>query len=189
MPKQFLEELFKEESEHNNSVNVYAVIDAARIKKLTNELIVVDEKKQQILFDGKDAIELEEVAPYLIELKKEDEFTQWVAKNVYGNNGAIFIKTTNDIETLAQHLKKFIHVTREVEHEGELVTQKGYLAYYDPRVFPNWIESETTQRQTEFFSNIKEVLCEDEFKQNYYLSYQYNNELTAQSKQAYEVNQ
>jgi len=49
--------------------------------------------------------------------------------------------------------------------------------------------SETKQRQTEFFSNIEELLCEDEFKQNYYLSYQYNNELTAQSKQAYEVNQ
>jgi len=189
MPKGFLEELFsKEENEQTSEMNIYAVIDAAKIKKLTNELIIVDEQKVKILFDGQEAIELEEVAPYLVKLNKEDEFSTWVAKNVYGNSGAIFIKSTNDIETLAEHLKPFIPVTREVEHEGRTITQKGYLAYYDPRVFPNWIESETQNRQAEFFSNIREVLCEDEFKKYHYLSYQYSNELKSQSKKAYEEN-
>jgi hypothetical protein len=188
MPKQFLEELFvKEENENEQlkKVNVYVVIDAAKIKKLTNELIVVDEQKYQNLFEGKEAIELEEVAPYLVELKKEDEFTTWVAKNVYGKSGAIFIKSTNNIETLAQHLKPFIHVTREIEHEGKIVTQKGYLAYYDPRVFPNWIESESQQQQSNFFSNINEVLCEDAFNKEEYLSYEYNTQLIKQNKNAY----
>jgi len=187
MSKQFLEELFNEENKNKN-LKVYAVIDAAKIKKLTNELIIIDAQKVKILFDGQEAIELEEVAPYLIELNKEDEFTNWVAKNVYGNSGAIFIKSTNDIETLAEHLKPFIPVTREVAHEGRTIIQKGYLAYYDPRVFPNWIESESSERQSNFFSNIKEVLCEDEFKKYHYLSYQYDNELNSQSKKSYEEN-
>jgi len=191
MPKGFLEALFvKEESENeeNNNENVYVVIDAAKIKKLTNELIVVDEQKYQILFDGEEALELEEVAPYLVELKKEDEFTTWVAKNVYGQSGAIFIKSTNNLNELAQHLKRFIHVTREVEHKGRTLTQKGYLAYYDPRVFPNWIESESQEQQSNFFLNIKEVLCEDAFNKEQYLSYEYNNELISHNKNAYEKN-
>jgi len=187
MPNLFLEHLFKEDEDKN--LYSYALIDSARITKLTNELIVIDAQKQQILFEGKDAIELEEVAPYLVELKKEDEFTTWVAKNVYDRYGAIFIKSINTLETLAQHLKAFIHVSREVEFEGEVVTQKGYLAYYDPRVFPVWIESESQERQAVFFSNIEELLCEDEFKEHHYLTYQYDNELISQSKEAYEVTQ
>ena len=186
MPKIFLKELFKKDE--NENLNVYVVIDSARIKKLTNELMVLDNHKYQILFDGKEAIELEEVAPYLVELKKEDEFTTWVMKNVYDRFGAIFIKSTNTLNELAEHLKGFIHVTREVEHEGNVITQKGYLAYYDPRVFFNWIESESSERQSNFFSNITELYCEDEFKKYHYLSYQYDNELRSQSKRAYEEN-
>jgi len=190
MPKGFLEALFQEENKNGNlkEINIYVVIDAAKIKKLTNELIVVDNHKYQILFDGQEALELDEVAPYLVELKKEDEFTIWVAKNVYGHSGAIFIKSTNNLNDLAQHLKPFIHVTREVEHERSIITQKGYLAYYDPRVFPNWIESESQEQQSNFFSNIKEVLCEDAFNKEQYLSYEYNNELISHNKNAYEKN-
>lgn len=195
MPKGFLEELFSNEEntevkeEDKNKLNVYVVIDAAKIKKLTNELIVVDKEKVQILFEGQEAIELEEVAPYLVELKKEDEFTKWVAKNVYGHNGAIFIKSRENIETLAQHLKPFIPVTREVEHEGKLITQKGYFAYYDPRVFPNWIESEEQTIQSSFFSPLTKLYCEDTFNKENYLSYEYDKKLNIQSKIAYELAQ
>jgi hypothetical protein len=184
MPKIFEKELFKKDE--NENLNVYVVIDSARIKKLTNELIILDNHQYQILFDGQEAIELEEVAPYLVELKKEYEFTTWVAKNVYGQSGAIFIKSANNLNELAQHLKRFIHVTREVEHEGSIITQKGYLAYYDPRVFPNWIESESQEQQSNFFLNIKEVLCEDVFNKEQYLSYEYNNELINHNKNSYE---
>jgi len=183
MPNLFLENLFKQDEDKN--LYSYALIDSARIIKLTNELTLLNQEQYEILFEGEDAFQLEEVAPYLVELKKEDEFTTWVAKNVYDRYGAIFIKSINDIETLAQHLKEFIHVNREVEFEGEVVTQKGYLAYYDPRVFPVWIESESQERQAKFFSNIEELLCEDEFKEHHYLSYHYNNELTIQTEKAY----
>ena len=189
MPKGFLEELFNEANEQKNenkkAINLYVIIDAAKIKKLTNELIVVDKEKVQILFDGQEAIELEEVAPYLVELKKEDEFTKWIAKNVYGHNGAIFIKSREDIVTLAQHLKPFIPVTREVEHEGKIITQKGYFAYYDPRVFPNWIESEEQTTQSSFFSPITKLYCEDTFNKENYLSYKYDNSLSMKSRPAY----
>ena len=183
MPKRFVEELFKQDK--NETLKVYAIIDSAKIKKLTNELMVLDNHQYQILFDGEEAIKLEEVAPYLIELKKEDEFTTWVMKNVYGHNGAIFIKSRENIETLAQHLKPFIPVTREIEHEGKLITQKGYLAYYDPRVFPHWIESEEKATQSSFFLPISKLYCEDTFNKDNYVSYKYDNSLTLQSKSAY----
>ena len=185
MPKGFLEELFNEESEKIEAIKVYAIIDSAKIEKLTNELMILDNHQYQILFDGEEAIKLEEVAPYLVELKKEEEFTTWVAKNVYGHSGAIFIKSRENIETLAQHLKPFIPVTREVEHEGEIIIQKGYLAYYDPRVFQNWIESEDETTQSSFFFQITKLYCEDTINKELYLSYEYDNSLTIKRKWAY----
>jgi len=151
------------EDEIKSNLKVYAIIDAAKIEKLTNELTVLANSQYQILFDGKDAIELEEVAPYLIELKKEDEFTEWVAQEVYGNSGAIFIRSYESLETLAQHLKPFIPVTREVEYQGKTITQKGYLAYYDPRVFFEWINSIESEKQEKFFHHIENIYHEDIF--------------------------
>jgi len=184
MTKGFLEELFsKEENEQTSEMNVYAVIDAAKIKKLTNELIIVDEQKVKILFNGQEAIELEEVAPYLVELNQEDEFTTWVAKNVYGNNGAIFIKSPQSIETLAEHLKPFIPVTREVEHEGRTITQKGYLAYYDPRVFPDWISSIDHEKQEAFFREIESIYHEDMFHKSTLHLVKHNKHLEQSTKE------
>lgn len=191
MQETLLEELFKEEEKEekneneNNKLKSYALIDAAKITKLTNELIIVDSNQYQILFDGQEAIELEEVAPYLVELRKEEEFTKWVVKNVYGNNGAIFIKSSNNIETLAQDLKPFIPVTREVEYEGRTITQKGYLAYYDPRVFPDWISSVEHEKQEAFFRNIEAVYHEDMFNKSTLHIVKHNKHLEQSTKELY----
>jgi len=91
-----------------------------------------------------DAIKYEEVAPYIIELKKEDDFTKWVYENVYGEKGCIFIHSYEAIETLAEHLRTFITTTKEIEHPknvGETMLTKAYVRLYDPRVFPLFINS------------------------------------------------
>lgn len=142
-----VEEQEKKKREENLNfalLKTYVIIDAARIKSLTNELMALTTLAYENLFSQEDAIKYEEVAPYLIELKKEDDFPKWVYENVYGEQGSIFIHSTEDIGMLAEHLRTFITTTTEVEQPknvGETMLTKAYVRLYDPRVFPLFISS------------------------------------------------
>ena len=145
-----------------NTLSTYAIVDAAKIEELTTELLIYN-PTHQILFNEEDAIKLEEVAPYLIKLRQDDVFTQWILDNVYGNDGAIFLQSTYDIDTLSQHFKEFIKVTREVTDpkSQKQMIQEGYLAYYDPRVLPEWLESVESAVMQKFLSMTSVLYYED----------------------------
>jgi hypothetical protein len=141
---------------------LYAIIDAAKIEELTTNLLIY-EPEYRILFEEQDAVELEEVAPYIVELYEDDLFSRWVIEEVYGNDGAIFLQSRYDIDTLADHFKRFLHVSREIAHPetGKLVIQEGILAYYDPRVLPEWLESVDVEKKKAFLSMSETLFYED----------------------------
>ena len=100
--------------------------------------------------------QLEEVAPYLIELKKEDDFTQWVYENVYGELGAMFVHSTEEIESLAEHFRAYITTTTKVpnpKNEAEVIEAEAYMRLYDPRVFPRFVKK-LKEYLVSFFLNI-----------------------------------
>jgi len=142
--------------------SLYAIIDAAKIEELTTNLLIY-EPNYRILFEGQDAIELEEVAPYMVELHENDPFSQWVMEEVYGNDGAIFLQSRYDIDMLATHFKSFLHVSREIAHPetGKPVIQEGILAYYDPRMLPEWLESVDAEKKRSFLSMSEKLFYED----------------------------
>jgi len=157
MPKnKFLSILFA------GNVSVYAIIDAAKIEELTTNLLIY-EPNHRMLFEGQDAVELEEVAPYIVELHEDDFFSQWVMEKVYGNDGGIFLQSRYDINTLANHFKSFLHVSREIAHPetGQLVIQEGVLAYYDPRVLSEWLESVDVEQKKSFLMMSEALFYED----------------------------
>ena len=158
----------KKENQNFISTKTYAIVDAARIKKLTNELIALTTVKYENLFTQEDATKYEEVAPYLIELKKEDEFTTWIYENVYGELGGLFIHSKDEIEPLAELLRVYITTTMEVDHpnnQNETMETKAYVRLYDPRVFPNFLKS--LENSSSFFSNIQTLYVEDKQNQKY----------------------
>jgi len=173
-----IEEQEKKEREENQnfiSTKTYVIVDAARIKKLTNELIALTTLKYENLFTQEDVIKYEEVAPYLIELKKEDEFTTWVYENVYGELGSLFIHSTANIEELSEQFREYITTTMEVEHPqqpNETMLTKAYVRLYDPRVFPNFLKS--LEDVNSFFSNIQTLYVED--KENAKMLKKFSNE-------------
>jgi len=153
----------------------YVIIDAAKIKETTTELLVY-EPENRILFHGEDVMMLEEVAPYLIKLEKDTVFTNWVLEEVYGNNAAIFIYSSYDIDTLSSHLMLYITTMIEMENpKGELVHTKAYIRLYDPRVLPNYIEC--LEEKEHFFTYIDTILCENSKNTNVIYSYTYKNNL------------
>jgi len=163
----------------NNHLYTYIIIDAAKVKETTTELLIY-EPEHRILFQGEDTMMLEEVAPYLVKLEKDTVFTNWVAEEVYGNDAAIFIVSSNDIDTLASHLIPYITTTIDIENtEGVLVNTKAYMRLYDPRVLPNYIEC--LEEKEHFFTYIDSILCEDSKNPHNFYRFTYNDTLSKET--------
>lgn len=142
--------------------SLYAIIDAAKIEELTTQLLIY-EPEYEILFEGEDLLLLEEVAPYLIKLEKGTAFSKWFFEEVYANNGAIFFESHYDVNTLKEHFKRFTKVSREIidPKTNKRMLQEGYLAFYDPRVFPEWLESVEDDVKKSFLSLNENTYYED----------------------------
>jgi len=158
-----------------SNASVYAIIDAAKIKELTTNLLIY-EPNHHILFEGQEAIELEEVAPYIVEIHEDDLFSDWIIEEVYGNDGAIFLQSHYDIDTLTEHFKGFLHVSREIAHPetGQLVIQEGVLAYCDPRVLPEWLESVEAEIKKAFLAMSEALYYENMVNKSLLHSYDSN---------------
>ena len=163
-----IEEQDKKEREENLNfiaTKTYVIVDASKIEKLTNELSALTTLSYANLFTQEDAESLEEVAPYMIELKKEDDFTTWIYENVYGELGSLFIHSTATIEELSEHFREYITTTMEVAHPKkptEMMETKAYVRLYDPRVFPDFLQS--LEDSSSFFYNIQELYVEDKHR-------------------------
>jgi len=157
MPKNRLYQLLISPQIHS-----YVLIDAANASEFTTQLLIY-EPEHRNLFEGQEALELEEVAPYIVKLYQDDSFSQWVIDEVYGKDAAIFIQSNLDIDTLTSHFRNYLHVSRQIAHPntGKLVVQEGVLAFYDPRVLPIWLEKITTEKKQAFLSPCMHIYCED----------------------------
>ena len=120
-----IDHLFRSE-EGRAPQGTYTILDAARDDKIYPELINAD-IDSLCLYLGDKAVELANVAPYLLSLKKEDPFTQWLMDTGWGKSWGIFLQSPASLPELQRHFRKFLMVYDE----------KGtplYFRYYDPRV-------------------------------------------------------
>ncbi|MCJ7602705.1 MAG: DUF4123 domain-containing protein [Desulfobulbaceae bacterium] len=84
--------------------------------------------QKKCLFHGSKAVELATVAPYLVHLKKDDPFTDWLISQGWGKSWGIFCQSSENLDTLQRHFRKFLMVYDE---DGKPL----YFRFYDPRVF------------------------------------------------------
>jgi hypothetical protein len=106
---------------------LFAVLDAASIPGL---LKVVYEKKPSYLplYRGEMEPDIAVVAPYLVELKADAPFTEWILGEGWGNHWGIFLASSADLPTMRRHLRSLQIVK---DHTGKELN----FRYYDPRVF------------------------------------------------------
>jgi hypothetical protein len=102
------------------------ILDAARDDGIFQKLADLD-TEVLCLYIGDKAVELATVAPYLINLKREDSFTQWLLMSGWGKSWGIFLQSSAPFKELHRHFRKFLMVHDE---EGT----PFYFRYYDPRV-------------------------------------------------------
>lgn len=153
----------KEKNKNEKKPKVYVIVDTATIENVTFELLKT-KLKYENLYNEEDAEELEEVAPYLVELLQEDDFTKWIIEEVYGNLSCMFLESYEDIDSLAEHLRKFVNTTMWVKHPkkvNELMSTKAYVRFYDPRVITSFLH--LLEDRVKFFSKFDSIYIEDKF--------------------------
>ncbi len=117
--------LFRSE-EGQVPLQTYVILDAARDDGIYQKIANFD-TEDLCLYRGDKAIELATVAPYLINLKRDDSFTKWLFVNGWGKSWGIFLRSSASFKELHRHFRKFLMVYDE---EGTPL----YFRFYDPRV-------------------------------------------------------
>jgi hypothetical protein len=108
------------------SVGVYAILDAARDQRIYGEVFSAHAEKC-CLYSGDLPWQVEMAAPYLVQLEREDRFTDFVLQTGWGNAWGIFFSSETSLKNLRRHLRSFLKVT---DDSG----RRLLFRYYDPRV-------------------------------------------------------
>jgi len=134
-------------------VTTYVILDAARDESVYKKIQEAGHK-DSCLYSGMRAQALAEVAPYLIPLKREDPFTEWVFNLGWGNSWGIFLESPATLEQLKRHFQSFIIVSTE---DGKSI----YFRFYDPRILRVYLPTCRRRELQTFFGPVKSYWLED----------------------------
>lgn len=143
--------LFPEDEE----LQTYAVLDGASVPDLLDQLYGDEPPEFLCLYRGELEPDLAEVAPYLVHLKPEAPFTEWLLGECWGKHWGIFATSAEDIDTVRRHFRNFLMVK---DPEGAQV----YFRYYDPRVLRTFLPTCSAEETNFVFGPITSYLCESD---------------------------
>lgn len=124
---------------------LYGILDAARDEEVLPWLRAAG-ARYACLYDGWQAQELLDVAPYLISLDDPAVRADLVAR-AWGRAWGVFLASAAEMHELRRHLRRFLRV--HVEGAGRML-----FRYYDPRVLRAYLPSCTLEEANTFFGPI-----------------------------------
>jgi Domain of unknown function (DUF4123) len=133
---------------------VFAVLDGASVPGLREKLHQA-RPESVCLYRGELAPDMAEVAPYLVRLERESEFTDWVLNQGWGNHWGIFVSTPSGLHALRQHFRRFLIVHDE---KGKPM----YFRFYDPRVLRTYLPTCNAQELAAIFGPVSFYALEGE---------------------------
>ncbi len=124
---------------------IYGVIDSAADESLYDRLMLEPAKSQvTCLFEAAPAIRYRDVAPYIFMLNLDSPLTlAWLVEG-WRQHWGIWLSTTQPINLLKAHLKKFLFVQTARK-------EKAYFRFYDPRVMNQIMLIMTPEQRGKFF--------------------------------------
>ena len=138
--------------------SVYAILDGASIPGLLSKL-----RQHQpdyfCLYRGELPQDMAEVAPYLVHLQINTEFTSWVTAEGWGKHWGIFALSSSDLRLLRQHFRGFLTVY-------DPKTRPMLFRYYDPRVLRTYLPTCNSEELAAIFGPVYSYLVEDEAGQS-----------------------
>ena len=107
-------------------VNAFVLLDGASVPGLV-QLLHRWSPQYECLYRGELKPDIAEVAPYLVQLEADTEFTDLVLNQGWGKHWGVFALTPEDLFAMRQHLRRFLTV-----HDS--AGKPMLFRYYDPRV-------------------------------------------------------
>jgi hypothetical protein len=128
----------------------YAIVDSIRDEGI-KEKMVFSELNYLDLWDA-ELVENEQETPlYLIELQEDDTLTAWLIEN-HDKGATVYLQSTYDIETIQAYYSGYTFPYVEMEAKGyDDETPRGIFGFYDPLVFPRFMQTLYTQEKRERF--------------------------------------
>ncbi len=134
LKRALLDQLFPGEE----GVNAFAVLDGASVPELLKRLYGEAPPEFVCLYRGQLEPDMAEVAPYLVRLKEETPFTNWLMEEGWGKHWGIYVLAAANLKVMRRHFRTFLMVR---DPEGKQV----YFRYYDPRVLRIYLPTCTAQ--------------------------------------------
>lgn len=135
-------------------LSVFAIFDGASVKNLIKNLYQ-HEPEFCCLYRGQLEPDTATVAPYLVRLEPDAEFTQWVMGEGWGVHWGVFVLSAADLRTLRNHFREFLRV--------ELPDRRQVLfRFYDPRVLRCFLPSCNAEELAKFFGPVQALVAEGE---------------------------
>lgn len=141
---QVQEELFKDEDMY-----VYAVVDGAACPELRFK-IYDWQPESACLWSGELEPDVEEVAPYMVMLEKNTEFTRWLIKEGFTQHWNIFVSSKLEPKAFRKQIRK-LQLVRSPE--GKTMV----FRFYDPRIMEKLLPTCTPEQLVELFDNFTKV--------------------------------
>src|SRR5262249_18411042 len=135
-------------------LNVFAVLDGASLPGLLETLYQMM-PNFRCLYRGEFEPDMAEVAPYLVDLTPDSEFTDWILENGWGKHAGIFAVSDAGFRAVLRHLRSFLVVNDE---DGTPLR----FRYYDPRVFSRYIATCNADDLATLFGPVKHFALESE---------------------------
>lgn len=137
----------------DGALNTFAVLDGAAIPHLIDHLYGDPRPDFVCLYRGALEPDMAEVAPYLVQLKLEAPFTEWVLTEGWGKHWGIFVLSAAPMVAVRRHFRTFLMVKNP---EGKQL----YFRFYDPRVLRVFLPTCNRQETAAVFGPLKAYLCE-----------------------------
>jgi len=142
-------ELFK-----NEELNVFTVLDGASIPDLLRQLH--EQRPEHVcLYRGELEPDMAEVAPYLVRLEPDSDFTDWLFEKGWGEHWGIFALSRESLSAMRRHFRA---LTVVYTPDNKPV----YFRYYDPRVMRAYLPTCNVEELSKVFGPIDHYLLEDE---------------------------
>lgn len=143
------DQLFASEEQH-----AYAILDGASVPDLLDQLYEL-EPEHVCLYRGELEPDMAEVAPYLVKLEPEAQFTDWVLEHGWRQHWGIFALSPVELGALRRHLRGFLMV-----YDPD--NKPLYFRYYDPRVLRIYLPTCNSEELKTVFGPVECYLVEDE---------------------------
>ncbi len=134
---------------------LYAVVDAARATRI-RELLCESVDPYASLYDGEQGRAFDEVAPYLVRLRRDSGLIERLIREGWGDAWGIWVVARVGFDELRRHLRRFLMV------EDQSEKRRLFFRFYDPRVLRSFAEIATPAQIAELTGAPCDLLFERE---------------------------